>query len=1640
MREGLAKVLNPKMDCDVTVTCRRAHDGFCPLAKTHPMRLFLVSLLLFVAISPLAKADLVISEFCASNQNGLEDEDDDRPDWVEIHNPDSVSADLTNWYLTDNASEKNKWRFPAVTIAPGGYLVVFASGKDRRVAGQPLHTNFSLSADGEFLGLVRPNGSTVVSQYNPSFPAQFPDISYGLPSNISPVTFFTESAPAQWIVPTSATVPGASWIQRNFIPGAGWTSANLGIGFDTNVNDADYNSQIGASGNTRTAMVNAGNRSCAVRIPFSVPAGMSVAGLKLRVKYDDGFIVWLNGQPLLSSGTQVRRNCPASVVWNSQATATQPTNADSLVFTDFDVTESKGLLVTGQNVLAIQAMNVNATSSDFLIRPEFVGDEFAAGDPLPAAYFSTPTPGARNSGSSGVVIPQEVTFSRQSGTFTGSFNLTLGGAISGQQIRYTTDGSNPTASSSLYSGPIPVAASARIRARIVSTTTGALGFIGARHYELIDTTIANYDANGAFRSCLPIVVINNFGGGDTGEAKQDCRVQLYDRDVSGFASLATNSVPIINLRAAVNRRGRSSSNFPKRSWNIEFQDESGSGKDVEVLGMPADEDWALVGCYDFDRAFMRNQWIYEVSRQAGRWAPRTRLVEVVFNQNGNALSFDPANNNANNDYRGVYVLIENIRRGSDRVDVANMEPSETTFPGVSGGFIFKVDQPESDEFQWRTQRNNPAGADALVIHRPKLADLATQQSSYLVNYFQSFENAVYTEASGGFATRSYRNFIDSAAWADHNIFSMVSKNVDALRLSAYYHKDRAGKMAAGPLWDFDRSVNSTDGRDNETNTWHGTGDGTNYFLFAWWSQLFQDIEFRQLYVDRWQKLRDGPLATSNVNSILDGYLAQFRPADTNNPAKRDYARWYGSATSNNITTETAVMKNWLSSRSTWIDSQFATSPGILPAAGPVTAGQTVTFNVPSGSTVFYTLDGSDPRAEGGGTSANALQYTGTPIVVSATTKVTARAQRSGSFAIPATNWSGPVEALYLVDESYASAANLRVSAINYHPLAPDDAEALAMPEAEAGDFEWIELKNVSAGAVNLQNVAFGEGSPASALTLPAFTLAPGARAVVAKNVQAFTLRYGAAAAARIVGTWTGDGGLDNAGEAISVLDRSGAVIAEFNYDDEDDWPERADGDGSALEYVALGSLTSDYENPLNWKSSVAVHGDPGITSAPALSGVVINEILANTATPQGDAIELRNNGPAPVNLGGWFLSHSADPENGEDLKTYRIPDNTMLPAGGYLLIGEAAFSPNGEMSLDGHRGGSLWLVSADPANGKFRNFEDAPEWTPVLPGIAYGRFPDGSGEFTPLASYTPSQVNSAARVGPVQITEIHYHPAGVTPEFVEISNTGSAVEDLGRWTLRGDVDFDFPVGFTIAPAEATVLVAFDPVLNSSQSTSFRNQYGVPAGVRLVGPWSAADTLGNTDGEVRLRRLVPPPEEEPAYVGLMVEDEVNYLASTPWPNTASGTGSSIRRVGVRKWGSDPLAWTAGSPGPGSGVGGYSAWRIATITSPAGEPNEDADRDGLDNFVEYLLGSDPNSFTALSSAIDPNNGSPRFVLNYSVRKDRDDGVLSAFQSGALNQWTPATHDELISTSGATEIRRAWLPLGSRGFLRLEASEVP
>src|SRR5262245_27999203 len=135
--------------------------------RTRSILAFII-LTVLAGVSPTPAADnLLITEFMAVNNGPLTDEDGQFSDWIEIQNGGTNIVNLDGWYLTDRLGDLKQWRFPSTNLPPNGYLIVFASGQNRRVPGAPLHTNFRLASDGEFLGLVAPDGVTVVSSYAP---------------------------------------------------------------------------------------------------------------------------------------------------------------------------------------------------------------------------------------------------------------------------------------------------------------------------------------------------------------------------------------------------------------------------------------------------------------------------------------------------------------------------------------------------------------------------------------------------------------------------------------------------------------------------------------------------------------------------------------------------------------------------------------------------------------------------------------------------------------------------------------------------------------------------------------------------------------------------------------------------------------------------------------------------------------------------------------------------------------------------------------------------------------------------------------------------------------------------------------------------------------------------------------------------------------------------------------------------------------------------------------------------------------------------------------------------------------------------------------------------------------------------------
>ena len=161
----------------------------------------------------LLTTNLVISEFQALNDATILDEDGDSSDWVEVHNTSPAPVDLSGFYLTDDAANLTKWKFPDVSLPAGGHLLVFASSKNRINPFEQLHANFRLSGSGEYLALVESDGLSIAFEYAPQYSSQLTDVSYGLSLDGTTVGFFPHPTPAA----ANVNDPVADTTQQIFI-------------------------------------------------------------------------------------------------------------------------------------------------------------------------------------------------------------------------------------------------------------------------------------------------------------------------------------------------------------------------------------------------------------------------------------------------------------------------------------------------------------------------------------------------------------------------------------------------------------------------------------------------------------------------------------------------------------------------------------------------------------------------------------------------------------------------------------------------------------------------------------------------------------------------------------------------------------------------------------------------------------------------------------------------------------------------------------------------------------------------------------------------------------------------------------------------------------------------------------------------------------------------------------------------------------------------------------------------------------------------------------------------------------------------------------------------------------------------------
>lgn len=506
--------------------------------------------------------------------------------------------------------------------------------------------------------------------------------------------------------------------------------------------------------------------------------------------------------------------------------------------------------------------------------------------------------------------PAPPLFSPAAGTFVDPFVLTLA-LEADERAWYTTDGTLPTDQSTPYTEPISITEGVEVR--VLVRDGKGVDHSHAKSYVQVDAALAEVDSD------LPLVVL--FSAGPLDAANRDdlpVSFQVHAPGEAGRTPLVGSAD--LSARAAIRVRGSSTSSDPKHSWALELRETYSDEDDAEpILDLPAESDWVLYAPLDFDRALIRNALMYRLSNDLGRYAPRTRFVEVYAVGRGGALAAE--------DYQGVYVLTERITIGPDRVAITPMSPADVSAPEVTGGYLFKRDRVGEGEsgFNAGTAGGTFSFADPLVYVDPDEDEIVSAQTTWLSASIDGFAAALVSpdHTSDGV---HYRDRIDQDAWIDNHILYLYAKNPDALRLSSHMYQDRGGPLVAGPIWDFDRSMGCTsDSRASDPTWWDATNqtsDTTPMFTYGWYAALFDDPDFNGAYWARYAEVTAGVLSDAHVDAVIDEMAAELAEA-----APRNYDRWSNyRPTTGSFEGEIQALKDWFAARHAWSDACLASHP------------------------------------------------------------------------------------------------------------------------------------------------------------------------------------------------------------------------------------------------------------------------------------------------------------------------------------------------------------------------------------------------------------------------------------------------------------------------------------------------------------------------------------------------------------------------------------------------------------------------------------------------------------------------------------------------------------------------------------------
>ncbi|NQU24917.1 MAG: lamin tail domain-containing protein, partial [Candidatus Nealsonbacteria bacterium] len=1235
----------------------------------------------------------------------------------------------------------------------------------------------------------------------------------------------------------------------------------------------------GGTGSTFTGLVATdvenemkdGNASMFLRFSFDVAVPTDYQSLTLKMKYDDGYIAYLNGHQI------AERNAPAAPTWNSAATAEQ-TDEQATAWENVDVSDYLGHLVAGPNVLAVHAMNRTAGDGDFLVLPELVQITYEG---LGEHFFASATPGDVNASEDWLHV-EDTTFSHDRGFYDEPFLLEISTPTVGADVYYTIDGSEPSETDGLlYTTPVPITTTTVVRA--IATKTA---------YEPTNVDTQTY----IFLNDVLHQPVNPSGfpatwGGTTADYEMDPDVvnnPLYsDQMKDSLLSLPSMSIVtgINNLfgSSGIYQNSGSEGAAWEKPTSVEWINTDGT------TGFQVDAGLRIYGGAFRGMNLTRKKSFRLLFK--GEYGP-TKLNFPLFEgsdpENTNAATrFDTiilragANDAWNNWGKNntQYIVDEFMRR----TELAFGQPaSHGTYVhlyvnGLYWGLYNPVERPEAsfsatyfggEKEEWDalnsaspTGESNTTTWNAMLAQvRAGLSDMASYQKIQ-GNNPDGTNNPDYDDLLDVDNLIDYMlsNFWGGTGdWPSHNWYGAARRPPNATGYK-FFNWDSEGAII---VW--------SDLNANRTGVNNANSPAEPYI------ELRNNAEFRMLFADHvHRQMFNGGPGTADVSRARYQELSDQVEA----AIISESARWGDQASATPYT-----QASWASRRDYVLNTYMPQRPAIVlqqlkninlypnvvaPSfningsyqhGGIIELDDALSIDAPAG-TIYYTTDGSDPRPLGGGAPDVGDAYGG-PVTLNQGTHVKARVYSGGT-------WSALNESTYYVDLT----PDIRISEIMYNPAAPTPAEVTAgFTDKEA--FEFIEITNISATDVlPLEGLRFGDGID---FTFPDVSIAPGEYVVAVKNEAAFNARY-PGLADKVAGTYTG--WLNNEGEWIELDSPIGGIVQQLRYND--GWYDHTDGDGFSLSirdpYSAAGSeghsaagseghsaagseghsAAEFWSTSDAWRASAAPGGTPGSDDVLIAPGsVVVNEVLAHSNFPLFDSIELHNTADSSIDVSGWYLSDQKTDEAGNEvLAKYQIPTMPPIESGGYRMLYENAhFGATFALS---ELGDDVYLSSnAGGTAGGYREHVDFGA-SPANRSIGLHTKSTGGTDFTLLVTPTPEAANAAPYLEDLVINELGYHPSDPTAgeiaaglindddfEFVEIYNTSTTTS----YPLR-DYYIGNGIGFTFGwyDAEDAPLQSQTAAWTLEQGATATWNAVLPASVdvyEVFARWDLLDPEGN----------------------------------------------------------------------------------------------------------------------------------------------------------------------------------------------------